>query len=104
MIVAVNKDTKKYLKDRLQRLTSEKMVFWGDVDVKLPKPAAVIEAEKRMNRDGEIVNRFNTKQRNFNKRRNLRKRKMRDLCERAITFGTPQQALKLLDKFERTKF
>lgn len=104
MIVTVNKETKKYLKDRLQRLTSEKQVFWGDTDVNLPKPPAVIEAEKRMKRDGAIVNRFHKKVRDFNKRRIDRKRKMRDLCEKAIIFGTPKQALALLDKFERTKF
>lgn len=104
MIVAVNKETKKYLKDRLARLTSEKQVFWGSEDVKLPKPAAVSEAERRMKRDGAIVNRFHKKQRLANERRKLRKRKMRDECEKAIHFGTAKQALKLLDKFERTKF
>jgi hypothetical protein len=57
-----------------------------------------------MKRDSSIVDRFDTKQRASTKRRNDRKRKMRDECEKAIHFGTPKQALALLDKFERTKF
>ena len=105
MIVTVNKETKKYLKDRLQRLASEKSVWgWRNDEVKLPRPTAVVEAEKRIKRDSRIVNRFQAKEKKFNEQRKNRKQKMWEACQKAIHFSTPKQALALLDKFERTKF
>lgn len=98
------KETKKYLRERLGRISSEKRVYWGDIDKKLPKPAQLIEAERRMKRDAGIVNRFAKRERVINDRRKKRKIAMHDACERAIIFGTPSQALKMLDKFERMKF
>jgi hypothetical protein len=50
------------------------------------------------------VRRFVNKEATFKKRQKAAKRKMTDACERALIFGTPKQAVVMLDKFERMKF
>ena len=90
----------KYLRERLESLSRQKNVYWGHEDFKLPKPAAVIEAEARMKRDGQIVSRFEKKQRTANHSRNQKKKAEFEACRKEVFFGDPLKALRMLEKFE----
>lgn len=106
-------ERKQFLKDRLQRITSQHRVFGypSPPPVKLPKTTKIFEAEveikrltRRLNSLQKIIKGYDLRCKNATKTRDDRKRAMRDECERAILFGTPTDAMKLLDKFERTTF
>lgn len=103
--MAVAKGTQRtYLKERLERIFRAQKVYWGSEPVKLPKPAEVIEAEKRIARDSKIVNRFHKKERTAARRRDKCKREMVEKCRHLIEFGDAKDALKALDRFEKMKF
>lgn len=95
----------KFLKEYLQRLCNEKSVFsWRDSSKdELPKPRAVLAAEKRIKRDGAIVHAFNKKVEAHQKAETEKKKVAYRLCEREIFFGDPNKALAMLDAFA-TKF
>jgi hypothetical protein len=96
---------KKYLKERLERIAREKGILgWGGSRVKLKKPPIVAAAEKSITRLRALVDRFETKERNYNKKREQRMRGEFDRIQQAILFGDAKVALKLLEKFEKAKF
>lgn len=91
----------KYLKDRLESVARRKNVFWGDHSkVKLTKPPAVIEAERRIKLLSKVVARFEKKIETATKRRDEQKKAAYEACRKEVFFGDPRKALKMLDKFE----
>lgn len=112
-IAVLTTERKKFLKERLGRVCNEQRVYGypAQPPVKLAKSFKVIRAEQDLKRFGRLLNAaqkivkgYDARCTNATKAREQRKRAMRDECEKAILFGTPQEAMDMLDKFERAKF
>jgi hypothetical protein len=104
----MNPDQKKYLRERLQRINNSFGTYGhyaqSRKDSILPKPAAIVEAEKRIARDSALVRRFEKRQSKRSDKIKKAKRAMADLCERTILLGDFKKALNLLDQFDSMKF
>lgn len=99
----MNQEQKKHLTDRLKEAVNEKS--WGYRNTpKTPAPAAVVNARRAIHRLQTVVRAYERKVNRYNEAHNKRVMKARDKVRQAILFGDPDEALKVLERFERRKF
>lgn len=92
----------RYMKERLQVILSTKPRRW-DKSI-LPEPASVKKARLALESATAIIDAHDEKVKGFTESRFKAIQKMHSDCERAIYFGDPDAALKLLDHFEAKEF
>jgi hypothetical protein len=80
-------------------LKEMRSVGWYNINVpKLPVPAAVRAAEKRIKRDSRVVKKHASAQRRLSNKLRRQYNKLQSDARQAIYFGTPEKALAAVHK------
>lgn len=91
-----------YLKSRLSLIYQSKPSRYSPIN--LVKSVAIKNAEKAVESANKIIKEFLEKESKAKEDRHMAISKSKSDVERAIYFGTEEQALAALDLFEKTKY
>lgn len=98
----INAEQKRFLTDRLNSARPSMPDEYSTPKIK--EPLAVKAARATVRKSQSIINRYNRHLHNIRDRRNEKINDAYNKCKEALLFGDAKSALKIIEKFEKTKF